>query len=74
MQPGEVDWEQIFQSEGARWFHTGGIFAALVETTPAVGDEAMAGGAAAGTIVSYDLNYRDSLWKSDRRQGRARAK
>ena len=62
--PGEIDWEQIFGSEGARWFHTGGIFCALSETTPAVAREAMQVARKHGTIVSYDLNYRESLWKS----------
>jgi len=64
LKPGEVDWEKIFGAEGARWFHTGGIFCALSETTPAVAREAMEAARKHGTIVSYDLNYRESLWKS----------
>ncbi len=64
MKPGDVDWDEIFGKEGARWFHTGGIFAALSETTPLVAKEAMAAAKKHGTIVSYDLNYRASLWKS----------
>jgi 2-dehydro-3-deoxygluconokinase len=64
IKPGDIDWKTIFAKEGARWFHTGGIFAALSETTPAVIQEAMEAARAAGTIVSYDLNYRGSLWKS----------
>jgi 2-dehydro-3-deoxygluconokinase len=64
MKPGEVDWDRIFGRDGARWLHTGGIFAALSETTPAVAKEAMAAAKKHGTIVSYDLNYRASLWKS----------
>ena len=64
LRPGEVDWEQVFNEEGARWFHTGGIFCALSETTPSVAKEAMEAAKAFGTIVSYDLNYRPSLWKS----------
>jgi 2-dehydro-3-deoxygluconokinase len=64
LKPGEVDWEKIFVKEGARWFHTGGIFCALSETTPLVAKEAMEAARRAGTIVSYDLNYRASLWKS----------
>jgi 2-dehydro-3-deoxygluconokinase len=64
LQPGDIDWEQIFAGEGARWFHTGGIFCALSETTPAVAREAMEAAKKHGTIVSYDLNYRDSLWRS----------
>jgi 2-dehydro-3-deoxygluconokinase len=64
LKAGEIDWNKIFVREGARWFHTGGIFAALSETTPAVAEEAMRKAKEAGTIVSYDLNYRESLWKS----------
>lgn len=64
MKPGEVDWEHIFGKSGARWFHTGGIFCALSETTPEVALEAMRSAHKHGAIVSYDLNYRDSLWKS----------
>jgi 2-dehydro-3-deoxygluconokinase len=63
MRPGDVDWEEIFGGEGVRWFHTGGIFAALSETTPLVAREAMEAARRHGTIVSYDLNYRESLWK-----------
>jgi len=61
---GEIDWERIFKTEGARWFHTGGIFCALSETTPGVAREAMEAARKHGAIVSYDLNYRDSLWRS----------
>jgi 2-dehydro-3-deoxygluconokinase len=64
MKPGDVDWDEVFGNEGARWLHTGGIFAALSETTPLVAKEAMAAAKRHGTIVSYDLNYRASLWKS----------
>jgi 2-dehydro-3-deoxygluconokinase len=64
LNPGDIDWETIFGHEGARWFHTGGIFCALSETTPAFAREAMEAAKRHGTIVSYDLNYRDSLWKS----------
>ena len=49
---------------GSQWFHTGGIFAALSETTPDVIEEAMISAKKHGTIISYDLNYRPSLWKS----------
>ena len=58
------DWDQIFAGDGVRWFHTGGIFCALSESTPLVAQEAMAAAKRAGTIVSYDLNFRASLWKS----------
>jgi 2-dehydro-3-deoxygluconokinase len=64
LQPGEIDWDQIFGTEGVRWFHTGGIFAALSESTPLVAREAMEAARRHNTIISYDLNYRASLWKS----------
>lgn len=64
LKPGDVDWEQIFAKEGARWFHTGGIFCALSETAPLVAKEAMDAARKAGAIVSYDLNYRASLWSA----------
>jgi len=64
MRPGEVDWDAVFGKDGARWLHTGGIFAALSETTPFVAKEAMVAARRHATIVSYDLNYRASLWKS----------
>jgi 2-dehydro-3-deoxygluconokinase len=62
MKPGDVDWERIFGSEGARWFHTGGIFCALSETTSELAREAMNAARKHGTVVSFDLNYRPSLW------------
>ena len=64
LKPGEIDWEQIFTKDGARWFHTGGIFCALSETTPAVAEEAMQAAKRSGAVISYDLNYRASLWKA----------
>src|SRR5580704_3154415 len=64
MKLGEVDWDKVFSQDGARWFHTGGIFCALSETTPLVAREAMEAAKRAGTIISYDLNYRPSLWKA----------
>jgi 2-dehydro-3-deoxygluconokinase len=64
LKPGTIDWDETFGREGARWFHTGGIFCALSETTPLVAREAMEAAHRHGTIVSYDLNYRESLWKS----------
>jgi 2-dehydro-3-deoxygluconokinase len=63
MQKGEIDWNHIFTKEGVRWFHTGGIFAGLSETTPEVIIEAMQAAKDNGTMISYDLNYRPSLWK-----------
>jgi 2-dehydro-3-deoxygluconokinase len=64
LKPGDIDWEKIFGGQGVRWFHTGGIFAALSNTTPEVVIEAVECARKHGTIVSYDLNYRPSLWKS----------
>lgn len=60
---GDIDWEYIFGKLGVRWFHTGGIFAALSETTADVALEAVRTAKKYGTITSYDLNYRPSLWK-----------
>lgn len=64
LKKGDIDWENIFGKRGVRWFHTGGIFAALSETTPEVILEAMQSAKNHGTIISYDLNYRPSLWKA----------
>ncbi|CAI8360819.1 MAG: 5-dehydro-2-deoxygluconokinase [Opitutia bacterium UBA7350] len=63
MQAGDIDWEQIFGEIGAQWFHTGGIYAALSKSTPEVVIEAIKIAKKHGTLVSYDLNYRPSLWK-----------
>ncbi|HTC68696.1 MAG TPA: sugar kinase [Acidothermaceae bacterium] len=68
---GQLDWDHLFGTLGVRWFHTGGIYAALSDTTPAVVEEAMLAAKRYGTIVSYDLNYRPSLWKAI--GGKARA-
>src|SRR5580698_2530142 len=64
MKPGQIDWKHIFGKLGVRWLHTGGIFAALSETTPALVEEAVKAAKEHGVIVSYDLNYRPSLWKA----------
>lgn len=64
LKKGDIDWEKIFGEDGVRWFHTGGIYAALSETTADVIIEAVKAAKRNGTIVSYDLNYRPSLWKS----------
>ncbi len=72
LSPGNIDWDAIFGGEGARWFHTGGIFAALSETTPSVAREAMEAAHRYGTVISYDLNYRDSLWNGIGGKARAR--
>jgi 2-dehydro-3-deoxygluconokinase len=72
LKPGDFDWEDIFGRQGVRWFHTGGIFAALSDTTPQLLIEAVQVARKHGTVVSYDLNYRPSLWKSVGGQARAR--
>jgi 2-dehydro-3-deoxygluconokinase len=64
LKEGDIDWNHIFGELGVRWFHTGGIFCALSDSTPAVAMEAMRAAHENGVLVSYDLNYRDSLWKS----------
>lgn len=64
LKPGDIDWEDLFGRRGVRWFHTGGIYAALSPTAPLVIEEAMAAAHRHGTIISYDLNYRPSLWKA----------
>jgi 2-dehydro-3-deoxygluconokinase len=61
---GDINWEEIFNKQGARWLHTGGIFCALSSSTPEVAEEAMEAAKRHGTIISYDLNYRASLWKA----------
>ena len=71
LQPGDIDWERVFVEDGVRWLHTGGIFVALSESTGEVVLEAMQAAKAAGTVISYDLNYRPSLWKP--RGGKERA-
>lgn len=73
LKPGEIDWDKIFLADGCRWFHTGGIFAALSESTPQVAQEAMQAAKRHGIVVSYDLNYRASLWKSIGGQKKAQA-
>jgi 2-dehydro-3-deoxygluconokinase len=62
LKPGDFDWKAIFAG-GVRWFHSGGIFAALSETTAEVIIEGMEAAKAAGAVVSFDLNYREKLWK-----------
>jgi 2-dehydro-3-deoxygluconokinase len=63
MKPGDIDWDHLFGTQGVRWFHTGGIFAALSDSTGPVVIEAAEAAKKHGTVVSYDLNYRPSLWK-----------
>lgn len=71
LRPGDIDWEHLFGHEGARWFHTGGIFCGLSDTSPLVAKEAMAAARRHGTVVSYDPNFRESLWHA--RGGKAAA-
>jgi 2-dehydro-3-deoxygluconokinase len=71
LKAGDFDWDNIFGKIGVRWLHTGGIFAALSDTTPQLVIEAVKKAKQYGTIVSYDLNYRASLWKSIGGQKRA---
>ncbi|MBC8094986.1 MAG: sugar kinase [Akkermansiaceae bacterium] len=71
LKPGDFDWDHIFGQLGVRWLHTGGIFAALSDTTPRLVIEAVQAARKHGTVVSYDLNYRPSLWKSIGGQKRA---
>ena len=71
LKPGDVDWQALFAGEGVRWFHCGGIYAALSASSADVVIEAMEAARGAGTIISYDLNFRPSLWKSQ--GGTARA-
>lgn len=72
LKPGDFDWDHLFGQRGVRWFHTGGIFAALSGTTLELAIEAVRAARRHGVIVSYDLNYRPSLWKSIGGQARAR--
>jgi 2-dehydro-3-deoxygluconokinase len=63
LKPGDFDWASIFGA-GVRWLHSGGIFAALSETTAALVIDAMRAARAAGAVVSFDLNYREKLWRA----------
>jgi 2-dehydro-3-deoxygluconokinase len=63
LRPGDVDWRALFEAEPTRWFHCGGIFAGLSETAAGVAEEAMLAAREAGAVVSYDLNFRPSLWQ-----------
>jgi 2-dehydro-3-deoxygluconokinase len=65
IKPGEINWRKLFHEDGVRWFHTGGIFSALSENTRQVVAEAVRAAHEAGTVVSYDLNFRSKLWKSE---------
>lgn len=70
LKPGDFDWTSIFAG-GVRWFHSGGIFAALSETTAELIIEGMKAAKAAGAVVSFDLNFREKLWRISGGQGRA---
>ena len=74
LRKGDIDWREVFGENAEiapRWFHTGGVFVGLSATTPDVAADAMRTARDNGTIISYDLNYRNSLWKN--RGGRAAA-
>lgn len=71
LKPGDIDWEHIFGTLGVRWFHTGGIYASLSPAAADVVAEAALSARRHGTIVSYDLNYRPSLWQDSGGQARA---
>ena len=71
LKPGDVDWDHLFGELGVRWLHTGGIFAALSESAAETVLEAVTAAKRHGTVVSYDLNYRPSLWKSIGGQAKA---
>ena len=71
LKPGDFDWDHIFGKLGVRWLHTGGIYAALSDSTPQLVIEAVTAAKKHGVVVSYDLNYRPSLWKSIGGQKRA---
>lgn len=71
LRPADVDWEHLFGTLGVRWFHTGGIYAGLSQTTPDVIEEAMQVAKRHGTVISYDLNFRSSLWRSYGGQAKA---
>ncbi|HZL01557.1 MAG TPA: sugar kinase [Cellulomonas sp.] len=71
LKPGDVDWDHLFGDLGVRWLHTGGIFAALSESAAQTVIEAVTVAKKYGTVVSYDLNYRPSLWRSIGGQAKA---
>ena len=71
LRPGDVDWDHLFGELGVRWLHTGGIFAGLSASTAQVVIEAVTAAKRHGTVVSYDLNYRPSLWKAIGGQAKA---
>ncbi|MFE9957314.1 sugar kinase [Micromonospora sp. NPDC005299] len=72
LRPEDVDWDHLFGTLGVRWLHTGGIYAALSTTTPDTIEAAMQSARQHGTVISYDLNYRPSLWQGIGGQARAR--
>lgn len=71
LKPGDIDWDDLFGNKGVRWLHTGGIYAALSESAAEVVIEAVKAAKKYGTVVSYDLNYRPSLWKGIGGQAKA---
>ena len=73
LRPGEINWDDLFGRRGVRWLHTGGIFAGLSASTAEVAEEAMLAAHRHGTVVSYDLNFRPSLWPGPGGRDRAQA-
>ncbi len=71
LKPGDIDFDHLFGELGVRWLHTGGIFAALSESAADIAIEAVQAARKHGTVVSYDLNYRPSLWKAIGGQAKA---
>ncbi|MFP4224570.1 MAG: sugar kinase [Phycisphaeraceae bacterium] len=65
MEPGDIDWKKLFAERGARWLHTGGIFTGLSANTRQIAADALSAAHDAGTIISYDLNFRSKLWSSE---------
>jgi 2-dehydro-3-deoxygluconokinase len=72
LRAGDIDWTDLFGNQGVRWFHTGGIYAGLSPTTSEVIEEAMSAARDSGTLISYDLNYRPSIWNGIGGQAAAR--
>ncbi|MDB5318549.1 MAG: carbohydrate kinase, PfkB family [Phycisphaerales bacterium] len=73
MKPGDVDWNQVFAKEGARWLHTGGIFTALSDSCAETCLAALKAAKEAGTVTSYDLNFRSKLWSAAEAQRKTKA-
>jgi 2-dehydro-3-deoxygluconokinase len=73
MKPQDLNWDQLFARQGARWFHTGGIFTALSDSCAQTCLAALQAAKSAGTVTSYDLNFRSKLWSSADAQGKTKS-